>query len=65
VALKDMTLALRRPEPPEVRLGKQCSTTYDCPFYSYCHAGETEHAVLSVSFPGPGRSCYLSLKRLA
>lgn len=44
-ALKEMRLALGRPEPPEVRPGKQCSTPYDCPFLGHCHAGESEHPV--------------------
>lgn len=44
-ALKEMRLALRGAELPDIKPGKQCSSPYDCPFLEYCSDGGPEHPV--------------------
>lgn len=44
-ALKEMRLAMRGPEPPGIRPGRQCTTPYDCPFFEYCNEGATGYPI--------------------
>jgi hypothetical protein len=40
--LDSLLSVLRSDTQPEVAVGPQCMTPYECPFYAYCHADEKE-----------------------
>lgn len=45
LALQEMRLSLRGPEPPFVETGRHCTQPYMCPFYGYCHINQPEHHI--------------------
>ncbi|MFC1978750.1 DUF2779 domain-containing protein [Chloroflexota bacterium] len=46
--LQDLRLMLQQLEPPDVRVGRQCSQPYDCSFQGHCYIGVPEHYILQL-----------------
>lgn len=44
-ALAEMKEVLRRDNPPELEIGRQCSYPYRCEFYRHCREGAPEHHI--------------------
>ncbi|MDM8000144.1 MAG: DUF2779 domain-containing protein [Dehalococcoidia bacterium] len=44
-ALRQMRLALREADAPDIEPGRQCSVPYDCPFFDFCHQDAPEYPV--------------------
>jgi hypothetical protein len=46
--LRDMRLMLGQANPPDTRVGRQCSNPYDCAFQGHCNTNVPEHYVLQL-----------------
>ena len=46
--LHDMREMLYQAEPPDIKVGRQCSNPYDCAFQGYCNASLPEHYILQL-----------------
>jgi len=46
--LHDMREMLYQAEPPDIKVGRQCSNPYDCAFRGYCYASLPEHYILQL-----------------
>ena len=46
--LRDMREMLYRTEPPDIKVGRQCSNPYDCAFQGHCYASVPEHYILQL-----------------
>ncbi len=46
--LHDMREMLYQVEPPDIKVGRQCSNPYDCAFQGYCYARVPEHYILQL-----------------
>jgi len=46
--LHDMREMLYQAEPPDIKVGRQCSNPYDCAFQGYCYASVPEHYILQL-----------------
>ncbi len=46
--LRDMREMLYRTEPPDIKVGRQCSNPYDCAFQWHCYASVPEHYILQL-----------------
>jgi hypothetical protein len=46
--LRDMRAMLGQSNPPDVKVGRQCSNPYDCAFQGHCWANVPEHYVMQL-----------------
>ncbi|MFC1944246.1 DUF2779 domain-containing protein, partial [Chloroflexota bacterium] len=46
--LRDMREMLYQVEPPNIKVGRQCSNPYDCAFQGHCYASLPEHYILQL-----------------
>ncbi|MBA7581356.1 hypothetical protein ES708_23258 [subsurface metagenome] len=46
--LHDMREMLHQAEPPDIKVGRQCSNPYDCAFQGHCYASLPEHYILQL-----------------
>jgi hypothetical protein len=46
--LRDMREMLYKTEPPDIKVGRQCSNPYDCAFQGHCYASLPEHYILQL-----------------
>lgn len=46
--LNDMREMLYQVEPPNIKVGRQCSNPYDCAFQGHCYASVPEHYILQL-----------------
>jgi len=46
--LGDMRTMLGQADPPDIKVGRQCSTPYDCAFQGHCYAEIPKHYVLQL-----------------
>jgi len=45
LSLAEMKKILRRENPPDLEIGRQCSNPYRCEFYGHCRKGAPEHHI--------------------
>ena len=46
--LADLKATLKRPEPPDLEIGRRCFEPYDCEFRAHCWAGVPEYSVYDL-----------------
>ena len=46
--LHDMRNMLHQVQPPDIKVGRQCSTPYDCAFQGHCYSSLPEHYILQL-----------------
>jgi predicted RecB family nuclease len=58
--LRDMRAMLGQSNPPDVKVGRQCSNPYDCAFQGHCWANVPDHHVLQL--PRVGKKVIAALE---